>query len=47
MFVYLSDLHLDDIEEGTVITTKLLVQRATDAIIFRDDDAENASWEFS
>lgn len=42
------DLHLEEVDENTVITTKWLVKRATDAIIFRenDDDVKDASWEF-
>lgn len=41
------DLHLEDIEDGSEITTKLLVKRATDAIVFKEDDVKDTDWQFS
>lgn len=41
------DLHLEDIEDVSEITPKLLVKRATDAIVFKEDDVKDADWQFS
>lgn len=41
------DLHLEDIEDVSEITPKLLVKRATDAIVFKEDNVKDADWQFS
>lgn len=41
------DLHLDDvIDKRQLLDTKFLVKRATDAIVFRDDDMEETTYQF-
>lgn len=41
------DLHLEDIEDVAEITPKLLVKRATDAIVFKEDNVKDTDWQFS
>lgn len=41
------DLHLNELTNLDALNTKFLVKRASDAIVFLDDDAEETKYEYS
>lgn len=40
-FFFFRDLHLEDVDDLSTITPSLVIKRATDAIVFRDNDVDD------